>query len=79
MHSVDFGGVFYASLMQEFLPSHNSFNRDEINGYLNLFLFIISLSYDYLEKVEELVNLAFQQQKLLRYRDQFGLNKRDDN
>ncbi len=46
---------------------------------ISICLFIISLSYDYLEKVEELVNLAFQQQKLLRYRDQFGLNKRDDN
>lgn len=66
-------------LLQEFLHSHNSFNRDEINGYLNLFSFIINPPHDYLEKVEELVNLAFQKRKLLRYRDQFGLNKRDGN
>jgi hypothetical protein len=48
------------SLIQKLLHSHNSFNRDEINGYFNLFIFVISLLYDNLEKVEELVNLAFQ-------------------
>ncbi len=31
--------------------------------------------YEMLEKVEKVVNLAFQNQKVLRYRDQFGLNE----
>ena len=79
LHSVDFGSILYASLLQEFFHSHNSFRRDEINGYPNLFSFIINPPRDYLEKVEELVNLAFQKQKLLRYREQFGFNKRDGN
>ena len=41
----------------------------------NLFAFVRNPPYEMLEKVEKIVNLAFQNPKFLRYRDQFGLNQ----
>lgn len=61
--------------LKKFLNAHSGFNRDRLQDYLNLFAFLRNPPFEPLEKVEKLVNLAFQNPKLLRYRDQFGLNQ----
>jgi len=59
-------------LLKSFLYAHTSFNRDKIQGYLNLFMFVMNPPTDHLEKVELLMDLAFQNPKTLRYRDFFA-------
>ena len=54
--------------LKDFLYAHNSFNRDSIDGYLNLFTFVMNPPHDHMEKVELLLNRAFKTRKTLRYR-----------
>jgi hypothetical protein len=56
-------------LLKSFLYAHTSFNRDKIQGYLNLFTFVMNPPMDHLEKVELLMDLAFHNPNTLRYRD----------
>ena len=51
-----------------FLNSHGGFNRDDIQGYLNLFALVSNPPDDMLAKVELVIDLAFQNPKTLRYR-----------
>ena len=60
--------------LKKFLGAHSGFNRGRLQDYLNLFAFVRNPPFESLEKVEKVVNLAFQNPKSLRYRDQFGLN-----
>ena len=60
-------------LLKSFLYAHTSFNRDKIQGYLNLFAFIMNPPSNHLEKVELILDLAFKNHKLLRYRDFYGV------
>lgn len=48
------------SILKAFLNAHNGFDRKYIQGYLNLFAFISNPPDNLLEKVEFIVNLAFQ-------------------
>ena len=57
------------AVLKHFLYAHSSFNRDDIQGYLNLFAFVTNPPNDMLEKVELVVKMAFQNPRLLRYRD----------
>ena len=61
-------------ILKKFLNAHSSFDRDNLQGYLNLFAFVSNPPVDMLEKVEVVLKMAFQNPKLLRYRDFFGLN-----
>ena len=61
--------------LKKFLNAHSGFNRDSLQDYLNLFAFVRNPPYEMLERVEKVVELAFQNPKFLRYRDQFGLNQ----
>lgn len=61
--------------LKKFLNTHSGFSRDRLQDYLNLFVFAQNSPSEPLEKVDKLLNLAFQNPKLLRYRDQFGLNQ----
>ena len=54
--------------LKNFLYTHNSFDRDSMQGYLNLFSFAMNSPSDHLEKVELLLNRAFLTRKTLRYR-----------
>ncbi len=63
--------------LKNFLYAHNSFNRDSLQGYLDLFTFAMNPPSDPLEKVDLLLNLSFKTSKTLRYRDVFSLNTRD--
>lgn len=55
--------------LKDFLNAHSSFNRDNIQGYLDVFTFTMNPPCGYLEKVDELLNLTFSVRKTLRYRD----------
>ena len=59
------------NLLKMFLNAHSGFNRDELQGYLNLYSFVINEPEEHLEKVEKIINLVFENSKSLRYRDQF--------
>ena len=60
-------------LLKMFLNAHSGFSRDELQGYLNLYSFVINPPADHLEKVEKIINLVFGNPKSLKYRDQFGI------
>ena len=54
--------------LKNFLYAHNSFDRDSLQGYLNLFSFAMNPPSNHLEKVELLLNRAILTRKTLRYR-----------
>ena len=57
------------AILKKFLNAHSSFNRDDLQGYLNLFAFVSNPPRNLLEKVELVVKSAFENPKSLRYRD----------
>jgi transposase-like protein len=56
------------NLLKMFLNAHSGFNREDLQGYLNLYSFVINAPEDHLEKVEKIINLVFENPKSLRYR-----------
>ena len=58
--------------LKNFLHAHNSFNRESIQGYLDVFTFAMNPPSEPLEKVELLLNLAFKTSITLRYREFFS-------
>jgi len=62
-------------ILKKFLYAHRSFNRADLQGYLNLFAFVSNPPVDLLEKVELVIKTAFAYPKTLRYRDFFSDNK----
>ena len=59
--------------LKNFLFAHNSFDRDSLPGYLNLFSFAMNPPSDYLEKVEILLEKAFITRKTLKYRQFYNV------
>lgn len=66
------------ALLKVFLNSHSGFSRNDIQGYLDLFAFVMNPPKDRLEKIENLINWAFRHPKLLRYRDMYQRIPRDE-
>lgn len=62
------------AILKKFLYAHSGFKRDDLMGYLNLFAFVTNPPDDLLEKVDLIMNLAFQNPKLLRFRDYISKN-----
>ena len=62
-------------MIKRFLYAHSGFDRSQIQAYLNLYAFVINPPSDKLEKVEKLLNLVFENPKLLRYRDMYAANR----
>ena len=62
------------AILTKFLNSHSGFNRNEMQGFLNLFALMSNPPATPLEKVELIVKTAFEKPKILRYRDFFGVN-----
>ena len=62
------------AILTKFLNSHSGFKRSDLQGYLNLFALISNPPSDLLEKVEIVIKMAFQNPKLLRYRDFYAAN-----
>lgn len=63
------------ALLKVFLNAHNSFGRNKLQGYLNLFTFAMNPPADNLEKAEIFLNLAFHTPKSLKYRDFYHVNQ----
>ena len=59
--------------LKNFLYAHNSFERTSMQGYLNLFSFVMNPPSNHLEKVELLLNRAFLTRKMLRYRSFYNV------
>ncbi len=59
-------------LLKMFLNAHSGFNRADLQGYLNLYAFVMNPPRDHLEKVEQIIKLVFENPKSLKYRDQFN-------
>jgi transposase-like protein len=62
------------AILKMFLNSHTGFKREDLQGYMNLFSLVTNPPDEMLEKVELVINLAFQNPKMLRYRNLFGVN-----
>ena len=62
-------------LIKRFLYAHSGFERSELQGYLNLYAFVLNPPSDRLEKVDILLNLAFQNPRLLRFRNRHAANR----
>ena len=62
------------AVLTKFLNSHSGFNRKDLQGYLNLFALATNPLTDLLAKVELVIQTAFQNPKLLRYRDFYSSN-----
>jgi transposase-like protein len=60
--------------LKNFLYAHTSFDRDTLQGYLNLFSFTMNPPTEHLEKVETLLNLAVNTRKTLRYRSFYHMD-----
>ena len=62
------------AILKMFLNSHGGFNRDDIQGYLNLFALVTNPPDDMLAKVEMVIDLAFRNPKTLRYREFYRID-----
>ena len=60
------------AILKHFLDAHSGFDRSQLQNWLNLFAFISNPPNDFLEKVDLIINFAFQNPKLLRFRDFYG-------
>jgi hypothetical protein len=61
------------AILKKFLNTHSSFNRDDLQGYLNLFAFVTNPPDNLLEKVELVIKTAFENPKSLRFRDYYSV------
>lgn len=61
-------------LLKDFLGQHSGFSRSELQGYLDLFAFMMNPPHDKLEKVRILLEKAIITKKTLKYRDYFAKN-----
>ena len=56
------------ALLKLFLDSHSGFLREDIQGYLDLFAFIMNPPFNKLRKVELFLEMAIKRKTQLRYR-----------
>lgn len=56
------------SQLKKFLKAHSGFDRDTIDGYLDLYSLIASIPMNKFRKVEKVMKLAFENPILIRYR-----------
>ena len=62
------------ALLKNFLYAHSGFNRDKLQGFLDLFCFVSNPPSNHLLKVEILMKYAFKTQKTLKYRDFYNVS-----
>ena len=60
-------------LVKRFLGSHSGFDRDDLDGWLNLFSVIMNPPADKMEKVVLVLNRAMGNPKTLRFRDFYNV------
>ena len=61
-------------LLKKFLQAHSGFNRDDLQGYLDLFSLIMNEPSNKLEKVKIILDRVISNPKLLRYRTFYAKN-----
>ena len=59
--------------LKNFLYAHNSFDREKMQGYLNLFMIAMNPPEHHLDKVNILLNRAISTRKVLRYRSFYNV------
>lgn len=64
------------AILKHFLNSHGSFNRNDLQGYIDLFAFVTNPPKELLEKTQILLKRAFENPKSLHYRDYFAAKSR---
>ena len=64
----------YCDLLKKFLNAHLGFNREELQGYLNLFSFMLNPPHNKLEKVEILLKFALNYRKTMTFRGYYMKN-----
>ena len=62
------------AIMKMFLNSHSGFDRANLQGYLDLFALVTNPPDEMLSKVELVVNRAFENPKILRYIEFYGID-----
>lgn len=65
------------ALIKHFMNAHSGILRENLQGYLDLFSYVMNPPYDLAEKVVSLLNLLFQNSKSLRYRDFYQAKSSD--
>ena len=60
------------AILKHFLNAHGGFDRNDLQGYLDLFAFVTNPPKDLLEKTQILLKRAFENPKSLHYRDFFA-------
>jgi hypothetical protein len=60
-------------LLKRFLNSHSGFNRDDLDGWLNLFSIAMNPPKDKMEKVVFVLNRAMGNPKTVRFRDFYNV------
>ena len=60
------------AILKHFLNSHGSFNRDDLQGYIDLFAFVTNPPKELLEKTQIILKRALENPKTLYYRDYFA-------
>ena len=64
----------YCDLLKKFLNAHLGFNREELQGYLNLFSFMMNPPHNKLEKVEILLKFSLNYRKTMTFRGYYMKN-----
>ena len=59
--------------LKRFLRNHRSFIREDIDDYLNLFIFMRDKKLSTYEKVEYLLDKAIRTREVLKYRDEYQI------
>jgi hypothetical protein len=65
-------------LVKRFLGSHSGFDRDNLDGWLNLFSVIMNPPVDKMEKAVLVLNRAMSNPKTLRFRDFYNVKPSSD-
>ena len=60
------------SLLKRFMREHSGFKRDDLQGWLNLFAFIMNPPYSLEDKIIILLQMAVYHRKRVKYREAIG-------
>lgn len=64
------------ALLKNFLYAHSGFDREKLQGFLDLFCFVSNPPSNHLSKVELLLKCALNTRKTLKYRDFYNVKKK---
>ncbi|MDR0500664.1 MAG: hypothetical protein LBG97_05400, partial [Coriobacteriales bacterium] len=65
-------------LLKSFLMSHPGFDRDDMQGYLDLFHVMMNKPVDKMEKAALVLDRAMRYPKTIRFREYYNVNSRSE-